>query len=574
MQPADDIKKLIDEAQITSSSQVDRRILADALEDLEKRRQQRAVRPRPVVWRIVMRSKTAKVAVAAALVVAVLLGFHFLGSPLGSGVTFAQVIQPILNANTAVFDIVLGAEDPNTPVLHDMVMGSRIRRTLSNIQNNVSVIDLQSGRILNLDETKKEAAYISLKGLPSIPNYLDTLKTLIAKLQESPSMVVEDLGVKEVDGRKVVGFLARHPNVEITIWADPKTGLPVRIEQKEKQLQAVVKNVRFDVPMDESLFSMEVPAGYKQQEVNLDLLGATEADFIEGLRILAEVVGDGQFPDGVAVEDVVKQAPLIGKKFDSLNVSDAEKTALGVKIQKHMFFLRFFKGEGKWYYRGKGVKLGEAGKPIFWYRPKGSETYRVIYGDLHVVDVARENLPEPRDADDVAKAGNRYQQWSKPDFVGTQEDLWRIGASGQVTVQSEVTLMKGPQGTSVMPITLPYATGILTAVSLGDTAVPFELAGAGQYKLQLPLDKLLAGQTKVTCTWTLVLPDLEKATNNVPLKTLTPVIYYKLAVAADPDSGWEYVKDPAQSTWVPFFASAKEPTTQFGTCGIGIQKRK
>jgi hypothetical protein len=183
MQPADDIKKLIDEAQITSSSQVDRRILADALEDLEKRRQQRAVRPRPVVWRIVMRSKTAKVAVAAALVVAVLLGFHFLGSPLGSGVTFAQVIQPILNANTAVFDIVLGAEDPNTPVLHDMVMGSRIRRTLSNIQNNVSVIDLQSGRILNLDETKKEAAYISLKGLPSIPNYLDTLKTLIAKLQ-------------------------------------------------------------------------------------------------------------------------------------------------------------------------------------------------------------------------------------------------------------------------------------------------------------------------------------------------------------------------------------------------------
>ena len=82
MQPADDIKKLIDEAQITSSSQVDRRILADALEDLEKRRAERAERPRPVIWRIVMRSKTAKIAAAAAIVVAVLLGFHFLGSPL------------------------------------------------------------------------------------------------------------------------------------------------------------------------------------------------------------------------------------------------------------------------------------------------------------------------------------------------------------------------------------------------------------------------------------------------------------------------------------------------------------
>ena len=45
MQPAADIKKLINEAQITASSQVDRRILADALEDLEKRRQEQAERP-------------------------------------------------------------------------------------------------------------------------------------------------------------------------------------------------------------------------------------------------------------------------------------------------------------------------------------------------------------------------------------------------------------------------------------------------------------------------------------------------------------------------------------------------
>ena len=38
MQPADDIKRLIDESKITSSAQVDRRILADALADLENRR--------------------------------------------------------------------------------------------------------------------------------------------------------------------------------------------------------------------------------------------------------------------------------------------------------------------------------------------------------------------------------------------------------------------------------------------------------------------------------------------------------------------------------------------------------
>ena len=522
-----------------------------------------------------MRSKIAKLAVAAALIVAVLLGFHFLGSPLGSGVTFAQVIQPILNANTAIFDIIIGAEDSNTPVLHDMVVGSRIRRTISSVQDNVSIIDLENKRILNLTETKKEAAYIDLKGLPPIPNYLEVLKNVFVELQNSPRFEIEDLGTREIEGRQVVGFRARHPRTEITLWADSRTGLPVRIEQKDGQVLYIVKNMRFDTPMDDRLFSMDVPEGYKLQQMELDLNSATEADFIEGLRVMAETFGAGQFPDGVALDDYLKQVPQITKKFEQLKLADEEQLVLAKKMQQYLLFTRFFKGEGKWYYRGKGVKLGVADKPIFWYRPRDSETYRVIYGDLHVADVAPENLPEPLAADDVVKKSIGFQQWSKPDFVGTQEDLWRITASGQIVVQSEVTLMKGPQGTSVMPITLPYTTGILTSVSLGDTPVPFELAGAGQYKLQLPLDKLLAGQTKVTCTWTLVLADLGKESNNVPLKSLVPVVSYKLSVTVDPDSGWEYIKDPSQTLWVPFsIGNPPKAATDFGVCGLGLRKRR
>ena len=36
------------------------------------------------------------------------------------------------------------------------------------------------------------------------------------------------------------------------------------------------------------------------------------------------------------------------------------------------------------HYAGKGVKLGAADTPIFWYRPKDSKKYRVIYADLSV----------------------------------------------------------------------------------------------------------------------------------------------------------------------------------------------
>ncbi|MBN1508103.1 MAG: hypothetical protein JW955_14725 [Sedimentisphaerales bacterium] len=576
MRPADDIKKLIDESRITSSRQVDRRILADALEDLGKRRVDRVAVRRPGVWRIAMNTKTGKLAAAAVVAIAVLVVVHFLGNPLSPTLTFAQVIQPILRANTAVLDIIIGTEGEGTPVIHDMIMGSRIRRTLSNVPQNVSVIDLQTSRILSLDESKKEAVFVDLKGLPPIPNYLDHLKNVLVKLQDSPHFVTEDLGVRQIDGREAVGFHSTNPKIEITLWADTKTGLPIRIDQKEGQLNVICKNLQFDVPLEETLFSMEVPDGYTSQgQTQIDLMGATEEDFIEGLRIRAEIFRNSYFPDGVGVDDFMRSIETMQGKGEELGLSAEQEAELGMKLNKHLLFIRFYKGQGKWYYRGKGVKLGDADTAIFWYRPKGSETYRVIYGDLRVEDVARENLPEPLDADDGVEPSVVYQSWSKPDFVGRQEDLWRIGAAGQVTVQSDLTLMKGPQDASVMPITLPYATGVLTSATIDDAPVRFEPAGPGKYKLHLPLDKLEAGQTRITCQWTLVLANLEQASHNVPLKSLIPVVSYRLAVALDPDSGWEYVQDPSQSSWVPFsIGNPSKPGADFGVCGLGLRKRQ
>ena len=580
MRPADDIKKLINESQITSSPQVDRRTLADALADLEKRRAA-GVANRPGAWRIFMNSKWSKLAVAAGVVVTVLIGLQFIG---GSSVTFAQAIQPILNASSAVFDIIVGVEEPNSPVIRDMVVGSRIRRTISNLPGNVSIIDLESKRILNLTEAKKEAAYIDLKGLPAIPNYLELLKNTIVRLQDSPHFMVEDLGVREFDGREAIGFLAKHPQMEVTVWADAKTGLPIRIESKEGQLNVICRNMQFDTPMDESLFSMEVPEGYKLQQMELDLNSATEADLVEGLRLFAETFNDGSFPEGVDVEDVLRHIPSITKKTEAMKLSSEEEMALGKKIQQYLLFTRFYKGEGKWYYRGKGVKLGEADKAIYWYRPKGSKTYRVIYGDLRVEDVAPENLPEPLPAGDVIKPSAGYQQWSKPEFVGSQEDFWYVLPDGKVQVKAYLTLMKGPKDTSLMPVRLPYADAPLEAVLLGGpgrpaqdfASPPFHKTGDGTYNIELPLDKLSAGQTMMICQWHLSLNELkfEQGHYITVLQSLIPVISYILKVGVDPNSGFELTVPPTD-TWVtPFTGGAPDGArTKFGTCGLMIRKR-
>ncbi len=392
MRPAEDIDNLIKKLRYKAGAEAHDRILGNVLRALDKSEKQKAGATAPDIWRTIMKSPITKIAAAVVVISGVLIVMHFAGLSTTT-VTFADVIKPILNAQTAELDIIIG-EEGEGPVIHDMVMGSRIRRTLSNMEGIVAIIDLQDGRILQLTHEKKEAAYIDLKDWSSIPNYMERLRNVIDGLQAHPEFKVEELGEQEIDGQKLIGFRAMHPKAEITIWADPETALPVRIESTGGQMRLITKNLKFDVPMDESLFSMEVPPEYKEQETELDLHGSTEEDFIEGLRIMAEVFGDGNFPESVALEDYLKQAPAIIKKCEELGLSEEEQTELGLKLQNYLLFIRFFKGKGEWHYAGKGVKLGDADTAIFWYRPEGSETYRVIYGDLRVEDVAPENLPE------------------------------------------------------------------------------------------------------------------------------------------------------------------------------------
>lgn len=342
----------------------------------------------------IMKIRLIKIAAAAVIIIAVSFGVYQFGSSfVGGTVTFADVIKPIFDARTAAMTVIVGEEGAGAEI-QDMIMESRIRRSVSNIPGVISIIDLETGRILVLTEETKEAIYIDLKGLPSIPNYMDNLRNVITKLQETPGFEIEELGEQDIDGQKLLGFHATGPRLDITIWADYSNALPVRIEQFEGQMKVICKDLQFDTPMDEELFSMDVPEGYSLKETEIDLMGATEEDFIEGLRVRARVLGDGTFPDGVAVEDYLNDAPIFGAKMSELELSEEQQNELGMKLANHLLFIRFFKGQGQWHYAGTGVQFGDADTAIFWYQPEGSETYRIIYGDLTVKDVAPEDLPQ------------------------------------------------------------------------------------------------------------------------------------------------------------------------------------
>jgi len=395
MRPAENIDKLIKKLHVKASAELDKRVHSEISKALAESKETKSAKDESNIWRTIMKSRIMKLAVAAVIIIAVLAGINqFGGSIDGASVAWADVVKPILNARTVIMDILIGPEGRQA-VIHDEVMGSRIRRTVSNVQGTDIIIDLEQMKMLALTHAGKTAAYVELEGLGKMPNYLELLQDVVTRMQDKEEFQIEEQGLQEIDGYDYIVFVAESENETITIWVDPETALPVRIKQKTPNMQIICNNLQFDVALDESRFSMEVPDGYVvQQAGGIDFKKSSESDFIETLSIWAGIIEDGQFPNSISLEDVVK----IGLKFDKglkrANLTKQQETEIAMRWGQGYVFIRLFKGQGQWHYAGKGVKLGDGNTPIFWYQPKDSETWRVIYGDLTVEDVAPENLPE------------------------------------------------------------------------------------------------------------------------------------------------------------------------------------
>lgn len=342
------------------------------------------------IRRTIMKSPVTRIAAAAAVIIVAALGINSIMAP---SVTWAQVIEPILNARTVVFDLILGADDTGT-VSHEIVVGSRIRRNMSNMPNMTMIIDLDNAQLLALDTDAKTAVYADMEGDVGdrTRNYIKFVRQIIKQLQDGQ---VEQLGERVIDGQKAIGFVGRGQNEEVRIWADPETAHPIRIEAEiGQEFSFIMKNFEFDAAVDESLMSMDVPDGYTLQETGLDLGNANEEDFVESLRIWAEIIGDGTFPESIGTQSAMTQMPVLIQKVAAMQVSEEKGTEIGTSFAKGMLYHQILEGQGEWNYAGAGVKVGEADKAVFWYLPDGADTYRVIYGDLSVKDVAEENLPK------------------------------------------------------------------------------------------------------------------------------------------------------------------------------------
>ena len=124
----DQIKKSMKALHQSASTDLDHRVHSGIDQELAQTTQNRTTQFEPFSRRQLMKRPVIKIAAAAIIIFAVILGLN----PFGKGnITFADVIQPILNARTVALDFISGDEDTGV-VMHDIMAGNRIRRTVSN----------------------------------------------------------------------------------------------------------------------------------------------------------------------------------------------------------------------------------------------------------------------------------------------------------------------------------------------------------------------------------------------------------------------------------------------------------
>ncbi len=282
------------------------------------------------------------------------------------------------------------------------------------------------------------------KSARSLPDLFETVRRLVREGSSGTREKAERLGKKEIDGRTAVGFHTRSNEASVTLWADPETARPVRVEVSGEMfadVHLVMDHFRYDVALDPSLFSLEPPAGYSTLATNMTM--PVEEDLLRSLHTVAEH-SKGRFPAklGMNMEVIVavnagaslEMHKLEGEKIEAeLNKVAAKyggKEKLRAKygkelppaisaelakaatppppasmaeymkasvplIEKEMQGITFYtmlKSENDPHYIGGGVKLGTADRPILWYKPTGADKYHVIYADLSVKDMTPDDV--------------------------------------------------------------------------------------------------------------------------------------------------------------------------------------
>jgi outer membrane lipoprotein-sorting protein len=397
MSPSENIEKLIKKLHYETSTETHDRVFGNVMQSLDEKQKQKAGVIKPDLWRMIMKTKVTKLAAAAVIIAAVLAGIHLLGDN-GANAVFASVVEQLHYARTMTYSIVTHPSVESMPTLRlQMAFKEPGYMRTTTADGYITVIDWNQNKGISLLPPKKQFIEFEASNYPHDP--AQDPFTVVEKLRTLPSQADEVLGEKVIDGKLLQGFRVIKDDMINTVWIDPKTEQLACVEieyANSPGMNTIMTDFQFNVELDDSLFSLAPTEGYTPLEVKADISTVTEEDLIAYLQMWSTWTKDGTFPPTFNPIELPKiAAEMIRQgRFGDGETSQQQQQAEAMQMYRGIMFVTQLPPESNWRYAGENVKYGDNQTPIFWYQPAGSETYRVIYGDLHIETVTAEKLAQ------------------------------------------------------------------------------------------------------------------------------------------------------------------------------------
>jgi outer membrane lipoprotein-sorting protein len=342
-------------------------------------------------WRAFMKSRLFKAAaVAAVIAIVAIVGLQFAGGTSA----YAQVVEQIKSARTIVYTLIRQANDGSGKTINvDVAYKDPGHLRTSTVDGYIAIVDFTTGKMISIvPQGGYTMGDVKDLGKGGAPHYAE-----IEAMKALPSKPDLRVAAKDIDGALCDGYQVAQGDMTTTVWLNAKTGDVVQVEHKYASapgMNTIMKNIQLDPPLEDSLFSLTPPAGFKQMG---EIKGSgsssqNEQTFVDWLRWWAGGNVDETFPPMVAGAEIAKavmEMATSGKlKPEVWQKGDANPRMFDAL----MFVARL--PQGSWRYAGNGVKVNTPDTPIFWYKPAGQELYRVVYADLTIRELPADQLPK------------------------------------------------------------------------------------------------------------------------------------------------------------------------------------
>jgi outer membrane lipoprotein-sorting protein len=277
MKTGGNAKKLIKELSDTTSADMDDRTVKDILGAMHQSAKGKPDLAHASFWKYIMESRLTRLTAAAVMIVAVIFGlFEFGIFPGGANVALGEVAAHLRMARTVTYKMTVekeGQEPLATFCMH--LEPNRVR--IESCDGTIAIADTYLGKSLVLKPADK-IAYTMNTVVPSaqISDLYDEVKqNVLGNFQTSS---VQDIGEDTIDGRRVTGFLLKQAHIEVVIWADVRTAVPVLIEfvgpfgalvasdEHGRSTKVIFSDLVLGQELDEALFSLRPPEGYIIEE--------------------------------------------------------------------------------------------------------------------------------------------------------------------------------------------------------------------------------------------------------------------------------------------------------------------